>query len=352
MFKSASEVVREEKALRKGLKGKLLKTGVSYLDDAFRGIFPKDVVLVGAASGLGKTQFCVNVALHNLEREKRVHFFALEAEYGEIERRLKYSYVANYYFCDPNRPRLEKPLNFTNWLLDDCGDALEKYDTLAENFCAEAFKNLFTFYKSGDFTVSELQHRVEEIYHESDLIIIDHVHYFDWAEDNDNRALKEIIKAIRDIALQKAVPVILVAHLRKRDRNNKDLVPGMEEFQGSSDLFKVATKVITLAPGAPTPDKKFITYFRASKNRIEGNVNRYIAQMIFDPKKGTYENEYKIGWSNAQAFEELDPASWPDWAERCGNRLQHNSLLERNQPSAHPQGARNSAPVFNPSERD
>src|SRR5690606_36783680 len=103
-----------------------------------------------------------------------------------------------------------------------------------ENFCAEAFKNLFTFYKSGDFTVSELQHRVEEIYHESDLIIIDHVHYFDWAEDNDNRALKEIIKAIRDIALQKAVPVILVAHLRKRDRNNKDLVPGMEEFQGSS----------------------------------------------------------------------------------------------------------------------
>jgi hypothetical protein len=352
MFKSASIVVREEKALRAGIKDKLLKFGISYLDDAFRGIFPSDVVLVGAASGLGKTQFCVNVALHNLEQEKRVHFFALEAEYAEIERRLKFSYVANYYFSDPNRPRLDRPLNFSNWLLNDCGDALVPYDTLAEDYCAGAFKNLFTFYKADKFDLRTLNSKILEIENETDLIILDHLHYFDWEDENDNRALKEIVKLVRDLALENGKPVILVAHLRKRDRGNKDLVPGMEEFQGSSDLFKIATKVITLAPGGPTPDKKFITYFRAPKNRLEGSVNRYVGQMVFDPKKGTYEPGYQIGFSNSESFNELDALQWPDWAVSCRNSIPNNFLFEGNRPSPHAARPKNHAPMFNPGGRD
>lgn len=352
MFKSAADVLREEKALRHGLREKLLSFGNVYLDDAFRGIFPSDVVLVGASSGLGKTQFCVNVALANLENNKRVHFFALEAEYGEIERRLKYSYVANFYFSDPKRPTLDAPLNFSNWLLNDCGDGLATYDTLAENYCASAFQNLFTYYKSDKFDLRTLNQEIINIETETDLIILDHLHYFDWEDDNDNRALKEIVKHIRDLALENGKPVILVAHLRKRDRGNKDLVPGMEEFQGSSDLFKIATKVITLAPGGPTSDKKFITYFRAPKNRLEGSVNRYVGQMIFNPKKGTYESEYQIGYSNTTEFAELESTQWPDWAVRCGNRVQCRPLLEVTKPRAHTSRPKNFTPVFNQSERD
>lgn len=352
MFRSAAHVVTEEKALRQGLIENRLSFGIDFLDHALKGITQTDVVLAGAYSGAGKTQFCVNVALANLEQNKRVHFFALEAEYAEIERRLKFSYVANYYFSDPNRPKLDCPLSFSSWLMGEVGPNIEPYDEMAEKFCVAAFKNLFTRYKVDDFDVNALAQEFIMIENETDLVILDHVHYLDWDEESDNRAVKKIAKTVRSLALGSRKPVILVSHLRKRDRHNKEIAPGLDEFHGSSDLYKIATKVITIASGGPDPDGRFITYFRTPKNRIEGGVTRFLARTMFDPKKGTYEKGYRLGWANAADFGDIDPAFWPHWAKRSGDGAQHDSLHERNKSNTHSARPKNHAPRFNPSERD
>ena len=115
MFRCAADRFQEEEAHRKELWGRILKFGVSYLDDALLGILPNDLVLIGAPSGAGKTQLCVNIANANLAEGKRVHVFALEAEQDEWERRIKYQMLCQAYYSDQNRQRLNSRMTFQGW---------------------------------------------------------------------------------------------------------------------------------------------------------------------------------------------------------------------------------------------
>jgi hypothetical protein len=182
-----------------------------------------------------------------------------------------------------------------------------------------AYTGLFVYYKESRFTVNELIRSVMDEADRSDLFIIDHAHYFDFDDDNENRAMKNLAKNIRDLVLEEKKPVVLVAHLRKRDRANEDLVPGIDEFHGSSDLTKIATRVVTISPGGRTQDGCYETFFRIPKNRLNGGTNRFIGRVIFDPKVNAYEPKYKIGNANLSrrsGFEELSPELLPEWASR------------------------------------
>lgn len=352
-FICSADAALKERASRPKVD-ELLSFGVKYLDDAMRGIFPDDLVLLGAPSGVGKTQLCVNIAIKNIEAGKRVHFIALEASEYEIEQRLKYQIIADCFFKDPDRPTLKRGLCFPGWLLGDYGDALDKYEQYANDFCATAFRKLFTFYKSEKFDVADLIWSFTDIEEETDLVIIDHIHYFDWEIDNDNRAIKEIAKSVRSLALDSRVPIVLVAHLRKKDRNNKELAPGIDEFHGSSDLTKIATKVITVAPGPSLDEGRFLTYFRIPKNRIDGGVSRFIGACAFDPKLGGYADEYGIGNSAGEVFRQIDVTKYPRWGRYfdAGSNWNLNDSgssgtvrkIERYKTA--PKG------IFNPSQRD
>lgn len=225
--------------------------------------------------------------------------------------------VVEAFFADPKRPVLDQKINFPDWLLGRWRTELLPYELEVNQKFAETFKNLFLYYKQDKFGVPELIESVLSCSSETDLIIIDHVHYFDFDDDNENRALKEIAKTVRMLALEESKPIILVAHLRKRDRYNDELVAGLDEFHGSSDLCKIATKVITFTAGRQTTDGNYETFFRLPKNRIDGSVIRFIGRSLYNPKRGGYEPGYKIGWSNQsrkEGFGEIERSILPPWA--------------------------------------
>lgn len=330
MFKSVASLSKEERDSRKNLSERLLSFGVKFLNDAFRGILPDDMVLLGASSGIGKTQLTTIIAQANLNRGKKVHLFALESSRHEIVQRLKFPYVAAMFFADPNRPPI-KNFNMTDWVLGHYSSLLDEYEDLAEAQIEKEYTGLVLYTKGDTFGITEMIHAITACKDETDLIIIDHAHYFDYDGDNENKALKEIAKTVRTLSIDMLKPIVLVAHLRKRDRHNDDLAPGMEEFHGSSDLFKIATKVITIAPGAPSDTGKYETFIRIPKNRIDGTVTRYLGRTFFDPKTGTYAPEYKIGWAESKktkGFQELAGDFIPRWAtvESGGNGGGHSPV--------------------------
>lgn len=316
MFESSSANFLNERANRAGIRGKMLKFGVSFIDDSLLGILPTDLILVGAPSGIGKTQFCVNLALTNVDNGKRVHFFALEASDFEIERRLKWQVLTSNFYGDPNHPRLGHPLVYDEWETGAYEGKLDAYEKWAEEYCAKTYANLFTFYKTENFDAAKLIEYVNYVADDTDLIIIDHVHYFDWDDTNDNRALKEIAKVARDLGKRNKKPIVLVSHLRKRERRGAELCAGLDEFHGSSDLTKIATKVISLAGGGPAPGGGFFTYMRTPKNRHSGASARYLAQIVYDDKRGGYGREYKLGWANTEKFGEIALHEMPKWVGR------------------------------------
>lgn len=317
MFNSSCEHSKQELLDRKKMLDGIGRFGIDFLDDSLRGIFKDDLILIGAPSGVGKTQLCCNIAYANILENKKVHYIALEASKFEIERRFLYQLVAERFFSDPNRPNIK--INFTDWYLGKFLNDLEKYESEAHELFEIGFKNLFLYYKGEKFGIEELIDSVCYCSESTDLIIIDHVHYFDLDDDNENRAIKEIAKTVRTLALEKQKPIILVAHLRKRDRFNKELVPGLEEFHGSSDLYKIATKVITFSPGPSVEDSNsvFQTFFRVAKNRFDGSLTRFLGREFFDIKKGKYEsNKYDLGLSSQNREDEfkiVDGNDYPDW---------------------------------------
>lgn len=335
MFEASPEVSKKLKPRLEAMAKKKLKTGVTFLDDALGAILSNDLLVVGAPSGAGKTQFCVNLALSNIEDGKKVFFVALEAFYGEIQARLHYEHIAKLYFSDPKRSALEKNLNFRNWLLKELGPRIETYEEQAEKFCETAFKDLFMLYKQEKFNVSSLIEAMLHAKEHADIVIVDHIHYFDWGDENDNKAVREIVMTARDLVLENDIPICLVSHLRKKDRYVKDLCAGADEFHGSSDLFKVSSKAFTIAPGGPAEDgQSFYTYMRPLKSRVDGSCNRYLGRTKYNYRGGFYESKYDIGWANAEKFGCIDNGQVPDWARSSGNLRPDAGVPEgQSQPS-------------------
>lgn len=315
-FLRSVEHAFDEVNQRRNLRDGLLKFGINYLDDAMVGILKNDLILIGAGSGMGKTQTCCNIAKANIENGKKVHYIALEAEYLEIERRIKYQLFAKSFYKDAGRPR-GLTISFQNWMLGDYFDSCTLNEADSANEFLRSYDNLFTFYKADKFDVNDLILTVMECAADTDLIILDHVHYMD-LEDDENRSIKEIAKTARTLALEQGKPIILVSHMRKRDRHSNEFAPGLEEFHGSSDLYKIATKAVTIGPGAIAADGTIETYFRIVKNRFEGSVTRYIGKSFYNSREGKYEKHYEIGdafQNRDNGFQQLSRDLYPTWGD-------------------------------------
>ena len=94
-FSTFAQHLDENRNLRRENAEKCLTFGVEYLDRALGGIFPRDLVLVGADTGIGKTELVTGIARANARKPplglgKRVHGFFLECDDGEIQERIKW----------------------------------------------------------------------------------------------------------------------------------------------------------------------------------------------------------------------------------------------------------------------
>lgn len=342
-FIRSIEQTFEEVKSRRNAKNGLLKFGINYLDDAMLGILKNDLILIGAGSGAGKTQTCCNIAKANVEMGKRVHYIALEAEYLEIERRIKYQIFAREFFADPKRPNIS--ISFQNWMVGDYIESCAAYEAIAANEFMSKYDGLFTFYKNEKFDISDMILKITECADETDLIILDHVHYMDLDSENENHSVKNIAKTARSLALEMGKPIILVSHMRKSDRHSRTFAPGLEEFHGSSDLYKIATKAITLGPGAMTKEGKIETYLRIVKNRFEGSVTRYVGKSYYNPRQGKYERSYEIGdalqsWDSG--FQQLTKDRYPEWAEYSAPIGSDASVFYEKQPGSYKHPGRKS----------
>jgi replicative DNA helicase len=315
-FKSSADRLDEEAAARVKFREKNLTTGIPYLDAVWRGISPHDLVLIGAPTGVGKTALITQIAYHNAIQGKRVHVFALEAEPAEIERRMLFQEVTELYY----KAGGTCALNFRDWVYGDYDELLKQHEAEAKARLGK-LNNLFTYYRDSDFTIQDYERKYNFIQSRSDLIICDHLHFFSLTGDDELKEISQIIKKKRDLTLIHGVPQIIVAHLRKRHKQD-DIVPDISDFIGTSDLSKVPTKIAVLASGGPSmrsPDE-FITYFRIGKFRLFGAPTAYIGATTFDIRRNIYSNDFKVGKlsKDGKSFEETPAHQLPSWLKHRG----------------------------------
>jgi hypothetical protein len=162
-------------------------------------------------------------------------------------------------------------------------------------------KYLNVLYSDKELKFFDIRKQIMLVKNYADLFIIDHLHYIGFEENKygENQQMKELVHQLHDLSLYIGVPVIAIAHLRKSSKQFKTLVPDMEDFHGSSELFKVATKVITFALGqrSTAVSKSYFspTYFRIDKCRISGAATRYLGRINYNFRTNDYEQNYDLG---------------------------------------------------------
>ena len=329
-FKSASDRVREERTTRMEHAARAMPYHIAFLDDYLRCIMPQDLILLAAATGVGKTELARMIATQAAANGKHVHYFALEAEPLEIERRTKFTVLASIVA----RRQIQIPGGFTyaDWYAGKLESYVASIDVEADAWVQHKYKTLHTYYRGSKFDHDDIRRLFLAIQSESDLIILDHLHYVDIDDDNENRGFKRTMKMIRDVALGMGRPVIIVAHLRKRDQaRRRELVPVVEDVHGSSDIIKICTRAVLIAPApksaiddVPIRAGHVGTFFTIPKDRVTGACHQ-IALCEFDFRSRSYADTYTLGNQRGEKFEPLGLGDAPQWAAR------HRSPV-RNEP--------------------
>lgn len=302
---------------RKANAARALGYHVGALDDYIRAILPHDLVLIGAGTGIGKTELAMLIATSNAERGKSVGFFALEAEPNEIESRAKYAVILREMWR--MQPDVARTMTYVGWLLGEHEERTSYLNRWADLQVAQRFEGLQTLYRgSVAFGHEQLRKRVEETAKYCDLFVVDHIHYLDAEEDE-----TETMKKIRDICLGVGRPGIVVAHLRKKMREDKRITTTLDEFHGSSNLTKIATQIIAL-DRAPrfrfTPYYHHPTFVSILKDRRQGPPLGGLGVMrcTYDSRKRGYDDAYTLGRlaKGGTAWEPLGRDDVPPWSKR------------------------------------
>ena len=263
--------------------------GIDYLDDQLTAIHPNEIVLLGARSGVGKTTMVENIIIHNLDKGKKVAFFRLEGDAMEFYDRQQYQLVKDMMITNGHKPKFK----FSEFRLGMTHDYTKRYEDMAVKNFGIAFQNLYIYNNKIAMNNKALKDILDyTAQSDIDLIVIDHIHYFDWEEGaKEFEEEKKAMKTLKKCAEQNGVPVIIVSHTRKSQGNFQKIVPDEDDYHGSSDKNKIAITSIMLGAHYEQYDEHnriYATLIRVLKSRngaspnlvglklYDGNMNRYI----------------------------------------------------------------------------
>ncbi len=316
-----------ERARRLDDAKKLIPYDVSFLDDALGGILPHDLVVITARPGAGKTQLASTIAERAARNGRRVLGLFLEADKSEIERRMKYRALAQVYAdgaasrAADRVPRIV--VSYGAWMRGQLDGIFAEHESGVDRYLAQQIgSRLRTVYRGSSFTLEDTERVMLGMQEHVDMFVLDHLHYVDVEDERDeNRAVTAIMTKLRDLTQRMHKPVLLVVHLRKDDGRAQSLVPALRDLHGTSNVVKIATHVVALAP-APR-DKVGAwhlapTFMTVLKDRLDG-ATPLVARVVFDKSTGTYREAYELGLvgheRNGEVWERVQELPW--WAERA-----------------------------------
>jgi hypothetical protein len=320
-FVTSLDDLENEKQARQEDEAKRIDLGIPLLDAVWGGAYPSDLILLGARSGAGKTEAATIIAECAVQSGKRVAFFALEAEVREITWRRVYRRLANAFFLDPKRMRVEGGISYHDWRHTKLEDVFRPYyqDVIESIRQSDQDRFWLRYRANGNFAIDDFEKSMASL-KGFDLILVDHFHYFD-LDGNELEQQRRLIKQIRDLVGEYRIPIVLIAHLRKGDKRFMTPIPDVEEFQGSSDLYKNPTKIALASPGprfmSPSGEVKnqWVTYFNIAKCRTDGSRTKYQAKCVFDIETTSYLPKFRLGSWTDGAWKDLEYSLVPQWAK-------------------------------------
>jgi replicative DNA helicase len=222
-------------------KDKVISFGYEWLDEQLTGIFPGELVLIGAESGCGKTSFATNI-IYKASKKVKCSVFALE------DRLEDYGIKALYYKIGALRvAELGKDVVNYNWnkfRTNDIQDPMFiKYLERAKEELRN--ENILFARVNAMMNIDILEEIIERQTAEGvKLFLIDHLHYFDLNSDKMSKAdyIETVMVRLRSLQRRTGASILMIVHYKKLNGQK----PGLDSFKDSISIVQNANYVINL----------------------------------------------------------------------------------------------------------
>jgi replicative DNA helicase len=188
-----------------------LSTGFPSIDKLTLGLAPAELIVIAGPTSKGKTLLSMNIAANVARNGGRVLFVTLEMTHEEL--------TSRYMFAAGGRD--------TN---DFC--------TIAANTIFQENDRLN--WRDIDGLIANAKEELDV-----DLVVIDHLHYFARGLKNSAEELGEVTMAFKDNAKKYKIPIILISHIRKLQKDEElsgDSLRGSSLIAQDSDIVLMVNR--------------------------------------------------------------------------------------------------------------
>lgn len=228
--KSLKQIVKENKGnyFNENVGKNLVKTGFFKLDDCLGGLEGGDITVIGARPGVGKSAIVTQMIGQMSKKGYRVGYFNLEMNESQVYER----FVSR--LAELSLTRVRRAKSF----LGGEQEAFEKAN--------EEMSNYDVIISTGSKSISEV--RAESRHQMFDVIIIDYLQLIKSERHFANRASEvgDISKAIKALASELHVPIILLSQLNRVSESKETKEPTMAELRESGDIEQDASNIILM----------------------------------------------------------------------------------------------------------
>ena len=206
----------------------LIKTGFYHTDDCLGGLEGGDITAIGARPGVGKSAIVTQMIGQMAEKDYNIGYYNLEMNEAQVYER----FVSRMSEIGLTRVRRAKTF------LGGEQEAFEKANSKLSEY------NITI--STGAKSVSEI--RAECRHQRYDVIVIDYLQLIKADRRFSNRASEvgDISKAIKALATELHVPIILLSQLNRASEARETKEPTMAELRESGDIEQDASNIILL----------------------------------------------------------------------------------------------------------
>lgn len=245
-----------------------IESGLKGLDLMTRGFRKSSMVTIAAGTNVGKTQWALNMTIHNLLQGKSVLYFSLEMVDTELMRRLLPMLITDenitiQEIVENRIPPTKKP---------DLNSLLKKYSEL----------NLTIDW--GTKSVDKILMTCEQQKRSPkglNLIVIDHLQLLLGA--NEPSLAANNTNKIKNYALVNQIPILTVSQFNRLSAARQDKLPQLSDLKGSGAIEQDSDTIIFLHKDKPT-DSHITMICRKHRQATQAvNFNR---ELVFDSRTG------------------------------------------------------------------
>ena len=213
-----------------GTKG--IMTGYSNIDEEMNGFLKGRLVIVAGLTNSGKSSFSANICLNLAMRNIPSMFFSLEMPPIDIAKKLL----------------MQKAGLSSNDLdiVKESSDMLQKVD---ETISVFGGLPIYLYNDSGVVGYKSLEKSVREAKekYKVEIVFVDHLGYFAKSSKNITAEISQIVRQIKQLAMELDIIIVLLAHLNRGGRKEQRTgmyIPTLADLKDASSIEQDADQVL------------------------------------------------------------------------------------------------------------